>query len=427
MNSELRAVLDLLSMLFLDPHTFVLMGLLVAAAWSDCKSHRIPNVLVFGGTVFALGLNWLFPPMAGIGLLWALKGLLLGLALLLPFYFLRAMGAGDVKLMAMVGAFVGFPSIFYAVLGTFLAGGAMAMRIRSPQGCPASDAEQRAGALPGCGTQHGLWRKAFPYPGLKGLGGQVAVWRGDCRRDHRVSRAEADRRRLVTIDELGDCIVISSTALRLVEEPASAVPMAPHTPDATGLDFAFLVELLAKILFVRGQMRLTDLVDHVKLLPGVLGPVLEFMRAEKLCEVVRRGESDGATIFALTDVGRMRAEDFRRRSQYAGPAPVSLHAYVQQVQSQAVGNMGVTRETLTTCLRRRRSQGDTAGAVRRGNELGSRDLHLRTRGQRQDLHRRTARRAAFRRHRSAPRHRGGRRGDSGVRPAGPRTGGARRR
>ena len=140
--------------------------------------------------------------------------------------------------------------------------------------------------------------------------------------------------------------MISSTALRLVEEPASAVPTAPHTPDATGLDFAFLVELLAKVLFVRGQMRLTDLVDHVKLLPGVLGPVLEFMRAEKLCEVVRRGESDGATIFALTDVGRMRAEDFRRRSQYAGPAPVSLQAYVQQVQSQAVGNMGVTREHL---------------------------------------------------------------------------------
>jgi prepilin peptidase CpaA len=126
MNSELRAVIDLLSMLFLDPHTLVLVGLLAAAAWSDCKSHRIPNVLVFGGTVFALGLNWLFPPLEGLGLLWALKGLLLGLALLLPFYFLRAMGAGDVKLMAMVGAFVGSPSIFYAVLGTFLAGGAMA-------------------------------------------------------------------------------------------------------------------------------------------------------------------------------------------------------------------------------------------------------------------------------------------------------------
>jgi prepilin peptidase CpaA len=126
MNSELWAVIDLLSVLFLDPHTVVLVGLLVAAAWSDCKSHRIPNVLVFGGSVFALGLNWLFPPLEGLGLLWALKGLLLGLVLLLPFYFLRAMGAGDVKLMAMVGAFVGSPSIFYAVLGTFLAGGAMA-------------------------------------------------------------------------------------------------------------------------------------------------------------------------------------------------------------------------------------------------------------------------------------------------------------
>jgi hypothetical protein len=146
--------------------------------------------------------------------------------------------------------------------------------------------------------------------------------------------------------DLEDLTVISSTVLRRVEEPASVLPAAPHSPDATGLDFAFLVELLAKVLFIRGQMRLAELVDHVKLLPSVLGPVVEFMRAEKLCEVVRRGESEGATIFALTDVGRIRAEDFRRRSQYAGPAPVSLEAYVQQVQSQAVGNMGVTREHL---------------------------------------------------------------------------------
>jgi prepilin peptidase CpaA len=127
MNSELGVVFNLVSMVFLDPHTAVLIGLLVVAAWSDCRSHRIPNLLVFGGAILGLGLNWFFPQVPGLGLLWALKGLLLGLALLLPLYLLRAMGAGDVKLMAMVGAFVGFPSIFYAVLGTFLAGGAMAV------------------------------------------------------------------------------------------------------------------------------------------------------------------------------------------------------------------------------------------------------------------------------------------------------------
>jgi prepilin peptidase CpaA len=46
----------------------------------------------------------------------------LGLAALLPLYLLRTMGAGDVKLMAMVGAFLGSAQILGAVLGTFLAG-----------------------------------------------------------------------------------------------------------------------------------------------------------------------------------------------------------------------------------------------------------------------------------------------------------------
>jgi prepilin peptidase CpaA len=127
MNPELLAVLDLITMLFLDPHTFVLVALLLAAAGIDCKSHRIPNVLVFGGAMFALVLNWFLPPMPGVGAVWALKGLLFGLALLLPFYLLRAMGAGDVKLMGMVGAFVGFPSIFYVALAACLAGGVMAI------------------------------------------------------------------------------------------------------------------------------------------------------------------------------------------------------------------------------------------------------------------------------------------------------------
>lgn len=140
--------------------------------------------------------------------------------------------------------------------------------------------------------------------------------------------------------------MISSTALRVVDEPASALPHAPRTPEETGLDIPFLVELLVKTIFVNGQMRLAELVSHVCVLPGVLEPLLTFMRAEKLCEVVRRGETEGSATYTLTELGRARAEDFRRRNQYAGPAPVSLKAYVEQIQSQSVAGMGVTREYL---------------------------------------------------------------------------------
>ncbi|MEG0884092.1 MAG: prepilin peptidase, partial [Janthinobacterium sp.] len=82
--------------------------LLTGAVWHDMRSRRIPNGLVFGGALAALLLHAVLTPGAGgLGLPAALGGLALGLALLLPMYMLRALGAGDVKLMAMVGAFIG--------------------------------------------------------------------------------------------------------------------------------------------------------------------------------------------------------------------------------------------------------------------------------------------------------------------------------
>jgi prepilin peptidase CpaA len=71
------------------------------------------------------GFNSAIP--GGLGWLAALKGLVLGMAVLLPIYLLRAMGAGDVKLMGMVGAFLGPGDLVGAVIATFIAGGVMAV------------------------------------------------------------------------------------------------------------------------------------------------------------------------------------------------------------------------------------------------------------------------------------------------------------
>ena len=51
----------------------------------------------------------------------------MGLALFLPFYLLGVMGAGDVKLMAMVGAFIGPSHVLWAALYTLVAGGVLAL------------------------------------------------------------------------------------------------------------------------------------------------------------------------------------------------------------------------------------------------------------------------------------------------------------
>lgn len=110
-------------------------ALLAAAVLQDIKHHRIPNSIAFSGMGLGILLNTLLPEgtgfagwlPGGLGFLGGLKGAALGLALLLPMYLLRAMGAGDVKLMAMVGAFLGPTAVLGAVLGTFLAGGLLAV------------------------------------------------------------------------------------------------------------------------------------------------------------------------------------------------------------------------------------------------------------------------------------------------------------
>lgn len=120
---------------------------------------------------------------------------------------------------------------------------------------------------------------------------------------------------------------------------------APRTVDETGLPFLFLAELLGKILFQRGQLRLAELAAHTKLNVSVIDPLIVFLRAEKLCEVARIGNSgtDADLCYILTEAGRARAQAALGRNAYAGPAPVTLAAYVAQVKAQSVANMQVTR------------------------------------------------------------------------------------
>ena len=100
-------------------------AVLVEAAVIDGWKLKVPNWLTFhmvlGGLAYATYVG------GGSGLLWAFTGAVLGLALLLPLHAIGGMGAGDVKLLAGVGAWVG-PSLTLGAFATSaVVGGVMAV------------------------------------------------------------------------------------------------------------------------------------------------------------------------------------------------------------------------------------------------------------------------------------------------------------
>jgi prepilin peptidase CpaA len=104
----------------------ILLGILVTvAAVYDIRYRRIPNWLVLAGIV--AGFGWNAYSLSGSGLLRSAEGLGLGFALYFPFYLLRARGAGDVKLLAAVGAITGPGNCFWIFILTAILGGAIAL------------------------------------------------------------------------------------------------------------------------------------------------------------------------------------------------------------------------------------------------------------------------------------------------------------
>jgi prepilin peptidase CpaA len=82
---------------------------------------------VLSGIVFGLIYNTALPPSPQDNILFPLAGIVSGLLLFLPLYLLRAMSAGDVKLLAMVGAFLGAMETLHVALASMIVGGVLSI------------------------------------------------------------------------------------------------------------------------------------------------------------------------------------------------------------------------------------------------------------------------------------------------------------
>jgi len=98
----------------------IFIGLFIATV-IDVKTRRIPNWLTVSLTLIGLGNSFIAEGLIGLG--GHTIAMLIGLITFFLFYLLKVFGAGDAKMMASLGAIMGFPFIIYASVMVIIVGG----------------------------------------------------------------------------------------------------------------------------------------------------------------------------------------------------------------------------------------------------------------------------------------------------------------
>jgi len=113
----------------------------------------------------------------------------------------------------------------------------------------------------------------------------------------------------------------------------------PDTIAELGVRKSFLEDLALKILYVSGSLSVLELSDKMRVAYEVGTELFVHMRSERFCQVV--GMAGNIPHISITTEGRNRAGELLSHSQYAGPAPVTLETYVEQVKKQSVRDVDV--------------------------------------------------------------------------------------
>lgn len=103
------------------------LALGVVACITDLRVRRIPNAVTFGGAALALAVGLVVKGPAG--LFESAAGWLVGCAVFFPFFALGGLGAGDVKLLAAIGAWLGPAGAFWTAIYGGIAGGPLAIGV----------------------------------------------------------------------------------------------------------------------------------------------------------------------------------------------------------------------------------------------------------------------------------------------------------
>src|SRR5689334_13540756 len=120
------------------------------------------------------------------------------------------------------------------------------------------------------------------------------------------------------------------------------IPPEPTSMTETGLGMGFLTDLVLKIVYFQGNITGHQLAEVTKLpFLGVIDKILEFLKLEEFVDIIgtQGGFSERSFQYVIALKGRAKVGEILDRSQYAGPAPVTLDIYIDMVKQQSVGTM----------------------------------------------------------------------------------------
>jgi predicted ATPase with chaperone activity len=135
-------------------------------------------------------------------------------------------------------------------------------------------------------------------------------------------------------------------------EGARSLLSEPRTIEETGMSRGFLSDLALKTIYSVGELSGQAIAEQLRLpFSGVVEEALTFLKREQLVSITgSRGFDERAFRYSIASAGIERVREALNRSQYVGPAPVTLEAYQRVMTSQSISGVVVSSEQVHQAL-----------------------------------------------------------------------------
>jgi predicted ATPase with chaperone activity len=146
-----------------------------------------------------------------------------------------------------------------------------------------------------------------------------------------------------------------ATSRKANSRPQQALDWEPpiiEDLESTGLSQGFVQDMALKVMYFRGQLTGNDIAQSIHLpFSAVVGPVMEFLKREQMCEVKGSGGLGSASYqYTITNKGAARAREQLERTTYTGPAPVPWDDYVAAIKMQGGNRLTVNPQLMKQSL-----------------------------------------------------------------------------